>query len=303
MWSSSCRRTARSITTSGRCAGVRGFGDPRPLTPARRGQRVPPAEGARRGRDVTPFHLRRRRHPRPEHFSLDHSWKGSHELWKWHDAWIPAKSALTMGYFTRADLPFYYALADAFTVCDAYHCSIFGPTNPNRMFLFTGTSGLAAGDAGPRWWPIRRRAERDRRSGQRRQGVQGLPLADLRRAAAGRRASPGASTRSTTTTATTPWPISPTSAALAQTRRSISAAAPGSEGSNAANAKTADGDHLVAAFAKDVAADALPQVSWIVAPYLLCEHPSATPADGEALTARLIAALAVQSRGLGQDRP
>ena len=50
---------------------------------------------------------------------------------------------MTMGYFTRDDLPFYYALADAFTICDAYHCSIFGPTSPNRMFLFTGTSGLA----------------------------------------------------------------------------------------------------------------------------------------------------------------
>ena len=80
--------------------------------------------------------------------SLDHSWKGSHARWKKHDAWIAAKGALTMGYFTRADLPFYYALADAFTICDAYHCSIFGPTNPNRMFLFTGTSGLAVGDDG-----------------------------------------------------------------------------------------------------------------------------------------------------------
>ena len=49
-----------------------------------------------------------------------------------------------MGHFTRADLPFYYALADAFTICDAYHCSIFGPTNPNRLYLFTGTSGLTS---------------------------------------------------------------------------------------------------------------------------------------------------------------
>ncbi len=55
---------------------------------------------------------------------------------------------MTMGYFTRADLPFYYALADAFTVCDAYHCSIFGPTNPNRLFLFSGTNGLAVGNDG-----------------------------------------------------------------------------------------------------------------------------------------------------------
>ena len=54
-----------------------------------------------------------------------------------------------MGYFDRGDLAFYHALADAFTICDAYHCSIFGPTNPNRLFLFSGTNGLAVGNDGP----------------------------------------------------------------------------------------------------------------------------------------------------------
>jgi phospholipase C len=48
-----------------------------------------------------------------------------------------------MGYLTRQDIPFYYALADAFTIGDAYHASLFGPTNPNRMFLFSGTNGLS----------------------------------------------------------------------------------------------------------------------------------------------------------------
>jgi phospholipase C len=46
---------------------------------------------------------------------------------------------LTMGYFTRADIPYHYALADAFTICDGYHCSVFGPTNPNRIMLWSGT--------------------------------------------------------------------------------------------------------------------------------------------------------------------
>jgi phospholipase C len=45
-----------------------------------------------------------------------------------------------MGYFTRNDLPFSYALADAFTICDGYHQSILGPTSPNRMYFWTGTS-------------------------------------------------------------------------------------------------------------------------------------------------------------------
>ena len=97
---------------------------------------------------VTPFHLDTGATSAQCMTSLDHSWKGSHALWKHHDAWIAAKTEMTMGYFTRADLPFYYALADAFTICDAYHCSIFGPTNPNRLYLFTGTSGLTAGNDG-----------------------------------------------------------------------------------------------------------------------------------------------------------
>jgi len=53
-----------------------------------------------------------------------------------------------MGYLKRDDLPFYYALADAFTVGDAYHASVFGPTDPNRMFLFSGTNGVSVGKDG-----------------------------------------------------------------------------------------------------------------------------------------------------------
>ncbi|BBB61716.1 hypothetical protein UNDKW_3443 [Undibacterium sp. KW1] len=48
-----------------------------------------------------------------------HSWKGSQQTWQ---AWVRQKTVQTMGYFDRGDLPFYYALADAFTICDAYHC-------------------------------------------------------------------------------------------------------------------------------------------------------------------------------------
>ena len=43
---------------------------------------------------------------------------------------------LTMGHYTREDLPFYYALADAFTVCDQSYCSAMTSTTPNRsVFL------------------------------------------------------------------------------------------------------------------------------------------------------------------------
>ena len=46
-----------------------------------------------------------------------------------------------MGYYKEAELPFQFALANAFTLCDAYHCSMHTGTNPNRLFLWTGTNG------------------------------------------------------------------------------------------------------------------------------------------------------------------
>ena len=54
-----------------------------------------------------------------------------------------------MGYHTRADLPFHYALADAFTLCDGYHCSIMGPTHPNRLMAMSGTIDPGGGHGGP----------------------------------------------------------------------------------------------------------------------------------------------------------
>jgi phospholipase C len=56
---------------------------------------------------------------------------------------------LTMGYYDRRDLPFYYALADAFTICDNYHCSVMGPTHPNRLMALSGTIDPAGVAGGP----------------------------------------------------------------------------------------------------------------------------------------------------------
>ena len=41
------------------------------------------------------------------------------------------------GLLTRSELPFYHALADAFTLCDGYHCSVLGPTDPNRLMAMS----------------------------------------------------------------------------------------------------------------------------------------------------------------------
>ena len=52
--------------------------------------------------------------------------------------WVAAKGEYTMGYFTQPDIPFHWALAQSFTVCDNYHCSVLGPTNPNRLYMWSG---------------------------------------------------------------------------------------------------------------------------------------------------------------------
>jgi phospholipase C len=73
----------------------------------------------------------------------DHSWGATHACWNQgqYDSWPVTNGPMTMSYVTREDIPFHYALADAFTVGDAYHCSIMGPTNPNRMYLWAGCVG------------------------------------------------------------------------------------------------------------------------------------------------------------------
>jgi phospholipase C len=72
-----------------------------------------------------------------------HGWAGTHDAWNQgqYDNWAAHQGPIAMSYMTRDDIPYHYALADAFTVGDAYHCAIMGPTNPNRMYLWSGCIG------------------------------------------------------------------------------------------------------------------------------------------------------------------
>ena len=73
----------------------------------------------------------------------NHGWSAIHSAWNQgqYDNWANHQGPMAMLYMTRHDLPYHYALADAFTVGDAYHCSIMGPTNPNRMYMWSGCVG------------------------------------------------------------------------------------------------------------------------------------------------------------------
>jgi phospholipase C len=90
--------------------------------------------------------------------STSHAWSVQHAAWNngKMDNWLPAHLAAdgatngpyVMGYLNREDIPFQYALADAFTLLDAYHCSVIGDTGPNRHMWMSGTidpNGLAGG--------------------------------------------------------------------------------------------------------------------------------------------------------------
>jgi phospholipase C len=66
---------------------------------------------------------------------------GTNHSWGQYDSWPVTNGPMVMSYMIRADLPYHYALADAFRVGDAYHHSIMGPTSPNRMYPWTGCFG------------------------------------------------------------------------------------------------------------------------------------------------------------------
>lgn len=142
----------------GSCPGVCGFGDRFPIPV------VAGADGAPRDvwtqldrtavppRAVTPFHLSTR-----AQFDLmrmqgtPHHWPNAQVAWD-HGRmahWPESKTQRAMGYYRREDIPFQFALADAFTLCDAYHCSIHTGTNTNRLFLWSGTNDPHGRGGGP----------------------------------------------------------------------------------------------------------------------------------------------------------
>ncbi|MFZ6678776.1 phosphocholine-specific phospholipase C [Undibacterium sp. Tian12W] len=280
----------------GTLAGVRGFDDPRAISlpnGAPVWQQPNPAGGS-----VLPFHFDVR-NTSALSVGTNHSWKGSQQTWQAWDAWVRQKTVQTMGYFDRGDLPFYYALADAFTICDAYHCSVFGATDPNRLYSLSGTNQGWLGSMGnlynidargyynaepanddissvttaiaPTWQTYAEVLEANQVSWKVYQewdnyGDNYLAyFKNFRVNADGSRLN--------------------SNSPLYQKARIL---APG------ASVGGSKGDGLVSAFADDVRNRRLPQVSWICAPNDYTEHAPNSPNAGENLTARLLAALVAE---------
>ncbi len=134
--------------TYGTLQGVRGYNDPHAILQPN-GNKVW-LQSNKAGQTFAPFHLDIKNTKATWMQSLPHTWSDQVDAFNKgkYDQWLAAKHSgnaeyasmpLTMGYHTRADIPFYYALADAFTICDQHFCSSLTGTTPNRLYFWSGT--------------------------------------------------------------------------------------------------------------------------------------------------------------------
>jgi len=265
--------------------GVRGFGDPTALP----GVFAQSWDGAAAGYAATsllPFHLDTATTDAECTFDLSHEWNAQHMSWNQGqmDQFVsthtsprfegPHNGVLTMGYYTRRDLGFWYALADAFTICDNYHCSVMGPTHPNRLYALSGMLDPAGDEGGPiivtnsdpsfigssHWRTMPEELE-----------------------------SKGVSWKFYNPPEPAYQPSSPLSMAISDNIM-LYFARHTSDPSSVLYQK-AFGPTFPKDFRRDVANDELPSVSWVIPPIGYDEHPPAPPAAGQWFTSQVLGAL------------
>ncbi|MGX1589278.1 phosphocholine-specific phospholipase C [Brevundimonas diminuta] len=123
----------------GTMRGVRGFGDRHPI-PLPGGKSVwSQSDGAK---DIPPFHLDTARTDAMQVPGTPHSFSDAQAAWGQGQLkeWPRFKTKYSMGYYRREDIPFQFALAEAFTLADSYHCSITTGTDPNRIVFWSGSA-------------------------------------------------------------------------------------------------------------------------------------------------------------------
>jgi phospholipase C len=265
----------------GAMAGVRGFGDRFPI-PRPQGHTVwTQANGSGPGRPpvIAPFHLNTQQtfaHMRVE--GTPHNWPDAQGAWDEGriSAWPRFKGEHAMGHYQAQDIPFQFALADAFTVCDAYHCAIQTGTNSNRLFIWTGTNDPTGEHGGP---SISNSHDRFPEQGGAADPYRWTTYAERLQAA-------GISWRIYQDMADN-FTDNPT-AGFKAFRDSFHKVAGADPRLAAEGLTTLKLDRLKA----DVLAGQLPAVSYVVAPAKDSEHPGpSSPAQGADFTARVIEAL------------
>jgi phospholipase C len=270
----------------GTMSGVRGFADRFPIpvadAPGRKGKTVwTQAYGGAAGRPATlsPFALDTdKAFPLMRVEGTPHNWTDAQDAWAEGRIghWPLAKTARAMGHYREQDLPFQYALTDAFTICDAYHCSIQSGTNSNRLFLWSGTNDPTGRLGGP---AISNSHDNLATAGGWPQGYRWTTYPERLQAA-------GVTWRIYQDMADN-FTDNPT--AGFQTYRDSHA---GVAGADPRLADLALGTRKLDGLREDVLAGRLPQVSWIVAPAADSEHPGpSSPAQGADYTSRVIDAL------------
>jgi phospholipase C len=221
------------------------------------------------GRRHHPFHLTQYCDDDP-----DHGWDGSHAKWNngAMDGWVTAEGNKTtaIGCYAADDHIYHVRLARAFSIADHNFCAQIGPTLPNRLYLWSGTSGwnylspTTTTDSLPYNNPSLTAPP----------PVLGWPtMADV------------------LDTAGLPWKCY--SVADGSVPSAIGAFNPLiffssilGDPQKLANA-TAD----IGEFFADLAAGTLPAVSWIVTEAVVSEHPPAPPDMGQLLAARVVDAM------------
>ncbi|MEV4613594.1 alkaline phosphatase family protein [Kitasatospora sp. NPDC049258] len=209
-----------------------------------------------------------------------------------YNNWIPAKGSATMNYLTGEEIPWQWSLASTYTLCDNYHCSVMGPTTPNRLYLWTGTSNGVTSNGGE---TSGNRAWQTYPEALQAAGVSWRVYVDNNDGDGWRGDYEDNPIRGFAT-------FTPSAANLADPVKT----APGTGVVWRANSfpyapdglPDDDSDtNLNGVLGEFIAACApgaehpLPQVSWIVSPYEWSEHPSANPEHGAHYTNRVLKAL------------
>jgi len=264
----------------GTLKGVRGFGD-RFTIPLPDGRSVwQQSNGAR---EVLPYHLDSTRGNAQRVAGTPHDYPDAQAAWDGGrmDQWPLHKEDHSMGYYRQAELEFQFALAEAFTLCDAYHCSTHGGTNTNRLFLWTGTNDPTGASNGPstrnQWdglgastegWTWTTYPERLQQAGVTWKVYQNLPDNFTDNSLAGFQQFRRANEQAGNAPDGAPYPM---------WTPAMDAATPLYKGV----ANTMPDGGMLQALRDDAASGSLPQVSWVVAPAAYSEHPGpSSPVQG-----------------------